>query len=738
MSYVHIEIKCKLLFQMQRFCLNILILLFVLASPGVSGQITVNHWETIVFPYDIWSFLPGSAEIPANWKNPGFDLSTWQKARGGIGYGDGDDIKTIDPTISLFMRLDFDIEDKSIISGAILNADYDDAFVAYLNGIEIARSNIGSFRQTPAWDEPASTDHEAAMYNGGNPEAIQISAETLDTLLHNGSNTFAIEVHNRSASSSDLSSIFYFTVGITVSGKYYKNPPEWFYPPFESSNLPLMLINTNGQSLNPDERIIAEIGLMDYTDFGKRNYLTDTFNIYEGRISIRIRGSSSLMFPKKNYIFETQDETGENRNVELLGLPKENDWVLHGPYSDKTLIRNVLSYHIASTTGRYAPRTRWIELLINNQYQGLYVLTEKIKQDKNRVDIAKLNPQDTIGDQLTGGYIIQMDRDDDDQQGEGWYSKYRSNVFYNYYDPGYDELVQVQKDYIKGFMTDFEDLVKNAKNSSEFISSVDIPAFVDYWIPTEIFNDVDGYKLSFYMYKDLDSKGGKLQLGPVWDLNLAYGNYDFTTEPPLPSGWTWEKCLNHNMRPFWVYNIVQTDTIQNTIACRWQELRAGPLQTDRLMQFIDDNVQFIEEARLRNFQRWPVLGIYVWPNYYVGANCLDEVNYLKDWLETRMNWMDENMLGNCFTVNTKQTKLFTNSVTVFPNPFSDYVTFSFGSNPVDSRIEIYNSSGIQLQSVEIEHESGYHLYLGDLSPGIYFYRITSSKGLTSSGKMIKQ
>ena len=365
-------------------------------------------------------------------------------------------------------------------------------------------------------------------------------------------------------------------------------------------------------------------------------------------------------------------------------------------------------------------------------------MTEKIKQDKNRVDIAKLNPQDTIGDQLTGGYIIQMDRDDDDQQGEGWYSKYRSNVFYNYYDPGYDELVQVQKDYIKGFMTDFEDLVKNAKNSSEFISSVDIPAFVDYWIPTEIFNDVDGYKLSFYMYKDLDSKGGKLQLGPVWDLNLAYGNYDFTTEPPLPSGWTWEKCLNHNMRPFWVYNIVQTDTIQNTIACRWQELRAGPLQTDRLMQFIDDNVQFIEEARLRNFQRWPVLGIYVWPNYYVGANCLDEVNYLKDWLETRMNWMDENMLGNCFTVNTKQTKLFTNSVTVFPNPFSDYVTFSFGSNPVDSRIEIYNSSGIQLQSVEIEHESGYHLYLGDLSPGIYFYRITSSKGLTSSGKMIKQ
>ena len=137
----------------------------------------------------------------------------------------------------------------------------------------------------------------------GNPEAIVISAERLNTLLHNGSNTFAIEVHNRSLSSSDFSSIFYFTVGITVSGKYYKNPPEWFYPPFQSSNLPLMLINTNGQSFNLDERIIAEIGLMDYTDFGKRNYLTDTFNIYEGKDLYSYPGFFLSDVPKKELHF---------------------------------------------------------------------------------------------------------------------------------------------------------------------------------------------------------------------------------------------------------------------------------------------------------------------------------------------------------------------------------------------------------------------------------------------------
>jgi hypothetical protein len=444
------------------------------------------------------------------------------------------------------------------------------------------------------------------------------------------------------------------------------------------------------------------------------------------------------MFPKKNYIFETQDETGENRNVQLLGLPVENDWVLHGPYSDKSLIRNVLSYHIASITGRYSPRTRWIELFINGQYLGLYVLTEKIKQDDKRVDIAKLNPQDTIGDQLTGGYILQIDRNDDDQQDEGWYSKHKSNVFYTYYDPGYDELVPKQKDYIRGFINDFEDMVKNAKNKSEYIHLVDIPAFVDYWIPTEIFNDVDGYKLSFHMFKDLDSKGGKLQLGPVWDLNLAYGNFDFAADPPLPTGWTWTKCETHNMRPFWVYNIVQTDTVQNTIACRWNELRAGPLHTDSLLQFIDVNLKLIKEARIRNFQRWPVLGVYVWPNYYVGADYDDDVNYLIDWLDTRLNWMDDNMLGNCNAVNSKPIAYHSESVRVFPNPFTESITFSFSANPNDARIEIYSSSGILLKLEKVQNSPVHHMVLNDLKPGIYIYRIISNKSVFSFGKIVKK
>ncbi|MGC9342542.1 MAG: hypothetical protein ACP5E3_07575, partial [Bacteroidales bacterium] len=275
-----------------------LILITNFLFPDLKGQDT-HHWETIVFSFNSWHYKPGAADIPPEWKDPGYDLSNWQKGRGGIGYGDGDDETIIDETLSLFMRLDFDIVDSTIITMGILNADYDDGFVAYLNGVEIARSNIGIPGITPAWDETTPENHEAQMYQGGVPESFQLSAGMLDTLLVNGANTLAIQVHNRGINSSDLSSNFFFSVGISVPGLQYFYPPEWFYTPFESSNLPLMMIETNGQTISKGERIIAEMGLMDYSMQGKRNSLSDTFHIYNGRISIEHRGSSSLMFPKK-------------------------------------------------------------------------------------------------------------------------------------------------------------------------------------------------------------------------------------------------------------------------------------------------------------------------------------------------------------------------------------------------------------------------------------------------------
>ena len=132
---------------------------------------------------------------------------------------------------------------------------------------------------------------------------------------------------------------------------------------------------------------------------------------------------SLIGIPKKQYALETQDDLGNNLNVPLLGMPAENDWILYAPYSDKSLIRNVLAYKLSWDVGRYASRTRLCELVLNGDYRGLYVLMEKIKRDKNRVDISTLNPDEITGDDLTGGYIIKIDKSAGESV-RGWYSPY--------------------------------------------------------------------------------------------------------------------------------------------------------------------------------------------------------------------------------------------------------------------------------------------------------------------------
>ncbi|RPH89625.1 MAG: hypothetical protein EHM72_20110, partial [Calditrichaeota bacterium] len=169
---------------------------------------------------------------------------------------------------------------------------------------------------------------------------------------------------------------------------------------FVSSNLPIILIDTRGYPIQDAIRIPALMEVKYHAD-GSRNDLNQE-NDFEGRINIEIRGSSSAYFDKKSFGFETQDAKGENLNVPLLDLPAENDWILYGPYSDKSLLRNAITFYLARKMGRYASRTRFCEVVFNGEYLGLYMLMEKIKRDKNRVNISQLTPEVVDGDDLTG------------------------------------------------------------------------------------------------------------------------------------------------------------------------------------------------------------------------------------------------------------------------------------------------------------------------------------------------
>ena len=188
---------------------------------GKDRDIWVRHWETVIFPSDLWSYKTGQTAPGNGWQTRSFDDQSWQTGPGGIGYGDGDDVTVIDPVISLYLRKKFTIRDTGDISALLLHMDYDDAFVAYLNGVEVARANIGTAGIEPSYNQEADAYKEAEIYRGGKPERYDLMPYI--PILHAGENILAVQVHNFGSGSSDLSAIPFLSLGLT---KTPENPRD--------------------------------------------------------------------------------------------------------------------------------------------------------------------------------------------------------------------------------------------------------------------------------------------------------------------------------------------------------------------------------------------------------------------------------------------------------------------------------------------------------------------------------
>ena len=700
---------------------------------AVNGQ-TIDHWETVVHNDVEWAYHIGNTPPAQGWSAQTFNDNTWTNGIGGIGYGDEDDNTLISNTLSLYLRHTFELTQLSTIEHIVLYADYDDAFVAYLNGVEIARRFIGQVGVMPSHNQGADNFHEASIPFGGIPEQINLDQNLIQSLIVEGENVLAIQVHNENINSSDLSSNFWLTVGLNTANNLYGDNPSWFSPPFFSSNLPLIFIETlETDEIYDEPKVPAHMGIVDNGP-GQLNDFDDAYNGYDGLIAIEIRGASSQLFPKKGYGFETQDANGDNNNVSLLGMPAENDWIFHGPFADKSLMRNALAYHMGNLTGRYAPRTRFCELIINGDYRGVYLLTERIKRDDNRVDIAKLNPEDITGDELTGGYILQIDRDDDSTEDDGWYSEYPDFKFYAFHYPKYESIMPEQSAYIRDYMESFEDAMNAGNYQATYRDYVNVSSWVDYFLVTEIGKHIDAYKLSFYMYKKKESNGGKLYFGPLWDFNLGFGNFDFAC-PADPEGWSYlfgDYCSF--WLPFWAKKMTDIPQVSHEINCRWEELRAGPFQTDSLIQYIDDQVALLEGAQVRNFDRWPVLGEYVWPNNYIGNSYEEEVDFLKDWLIERLDWMDANMIGNCALYEPTSTKELNQEFYVYPNPASSELFVEFTDKKVqDNQIYIFDLLGHMVYQETIQNAQ-HTIDVKSFAPGMYVYHIRGVGNSVYTGK----
>ncbi len=369
------------------------------------------------------------------------------------------------------------------------------------------------------------------------------------------------------------------------------------------------------------------------------NHVDDNLFSYDGQIGIEIRGSSSQSFPKKQYGFETQNPDRSNNNVSLLGMPEENDWILNAPYVDKSLIRNVLAYTISNQLGFYAPKTQLCEVLINGEYVGVYVLTEKIKRDVNRVDISRLNANDNFGDDVTGGYIIKIDKQTGTSCDNNFYTSIENTeIQYEY--PKCDKITECQMEYINAYIDDFENALYSEKfrdPSIGFRKYIDVETYINMFICIEMAKNVDGYNLSSFLSKDRESLGGKLTFGPIWDYNFGFGN-------ALYNGGD-ETCgliADHYWKP-WCNRLLLDSNFVNEIQSTYMNARQEVLSDKNVIGIIDSLVNILHAPQARNFQKWDVIGQSIWPNHFVGNSYYDEVEFLKWWFLDRLAWLDNNL-----------------------------------------------------------------------------------------------
>ncbi|HMC85483.1 MAG TPA: CotH kinase family protein, partial [Chitinophagaceae bacterium] len=425
---------------------------------------------------------------------------------------------------------------------------------------------------------------------------------------------------------------------------------------FTSSNLPVIVINTNGQTIVDDPKITADMGII-FNASNARNNITDPFNHYNGKIGIEFRGQSSQQFPMKSYGIELRDNSGNSQNKSIFGMPKESDWILYAPYTDKTLMRNFLAYTMSLELGHWAAHCRFVELVVNGVYQGVYVFMEKIKWGSGRVNVVKMATTDTSGDALTGGYIFSLDKGSN-----AWYSSYSykggtGKAQFSYVYPKPENIVASQQAYIKSYVDSFE----NALYGPQFQDPVngvrkfaDVPSFIDYFIVNEVSRNVDGYRLSSYFNKDRNSKNSKIIAGPVWDYDLAFRNANYCNGSNT-DGWAYQfngVCpSDYWFVPFWWDNLMNDSSFVGDLRCRWKTVRKTSLSQGHVDGLVDSIANLLGEASQRHFQQWPTLGQYIWPNPDpIPTSYAQEISTLKSWINTRLQWIDANLpnKGTCY------------------------------------------------------------------------------------------
>ncbi len=437
-----------------------------------------------------------------------------------------------------------------------------------------------------------------------------------------------------------------------------------------SSNLPVIVMDSHGVNVDGTTNPAAARPFRPtYTVVLAPDPVTGRASLagpvdFQGRSGTHVRGESSSSFDQKSYAWETWNNKDQDKDEAILGLPAESDWVLHGPYSDKTLMRNYLVYSTFQDTRAdwFSPRTRFVEVFFNQQanqpvsysdYKGIYLLVEKIKRTRNRLNVAKLNSLVSSQPTVTGGYIFKKDK------ASLGTSRWTTSRGVELQSSTPDTFTTPQLNYLRTYVNSFESALHGANFTSPttgYARWIDVPTFIDWQWAVEIPKQIDGYVFSTYFHKD---RQGLMRAGPLWDFNISLGNANYA-EGEHSTGWNYDASRTAVLSgQLWFPRLHADPDYRVATFDRYWELRRGQWGNEAIQGRIDAATTLLCDGldtpitnntptsvlspAARHYRKYRILGQAPWPNPSSATTRTTfqaEVNYMKTWIAERLAWMD--------------------------------------------------------------------------------------------------
>jgi cysteine-rich repeat protein len=411
--------------------------------------------------------------------------------------------------------------------------------------------------------------------------------------------------------------------------------------------LPVLRVNVGGQTIEKDVEIPGTIEVFEAHD-GTLTDLDDLVPTLSSKIAFEGRGNFTWTLPKKGFALELQDDKGDGVDLELLGLPAGSDFALYACYTDKTCMRNALVFALGQELGVWHPRTRFVELFIDGDYRGLYMLWERVRREDTRCDVDKPAATAMDGD-VSGGYILRHEgggKGPEVVDGVMYPQDFStaSGLIYTYHYPSASKLTAEQSAYLPAYMQDFEDAMQ--VDPAGHAGWIDVGTWVDHAIVEELTNNWDGYVHSIYMTKESEEDGGLLGMGPLWDFDLAFANGNVTGYNCATDNWAYQNVRGapDDMPKYWLA-LFADPGFQAAFKCRWQELRGGAIGGEGFAARVATWTAFTAQARARDQVRWPTVGMMIFPNCFSHPSYEEEVAGLLQWIDARIAWLDGQVAG---------------------------------------------------------------------------------------------